>query len=401
MRKRIFSVLLAFSLIVTTGVSVNTVLVNADTVVSSNEVLSPTTSDSYLSVLNLGQLTKVDVSSIISDGYYLSSISFVPKPDERERFFNGEQYQYANADIDYDNGILSIRPTSVNGTIFGCCYFRSGDKELKFYVVCPVAGNASALKEFNGLYDIVDFCTLGNFRYDNVRLDLNFDGSTLSRLYICSSITNISNESLKPDIKVNFYDDNKQYLGYAKASDQIGSTIHKVLSTNENYPIFMCSADTSGLPNENVKKIAYWKIIGLNETEITTDIADKPSDDSTYYPDETLSETAPKDGYDGDTSELPVTSYNPNIEEIGSTKITKLVPKKKAFTVSFKSVKNATTYTIAYSYKDKNVKSDVKTKTVKKTSVIIKGLKKGKKYYVKVRPSNGSTWSKIKSVNVK
>ena len=42
-----------------------------------------------------------------------------------------------------------------------------------------------------------------------------------------------------------------------------------------------------------------------------------------------------------------------------------------------------------------------KTKTVKKTSATIKGLKKGKKYYVKVRPSNGSTWSKIKSVKVK
>lgn len=94
------------------------------------------------------------------------------------------------------------------------------------------------------------------------------------------------------------------------------------------------------------------------------------------------------------------------------TTISKLSAAKKAFTVKVKKQTNQTTgYEVAYST-DKNFKkSATKNKAItrnKTTSKKIKGLKKRKKYYVKVRTYKTvkgkkyySSWSAVKTVKVK
>ena len=77
-------------------------------------------------------------------------------------------------------------------------------------------------------------------------------------------------------------------------------------------------------------------------------------------------------------------------------------PKKKTIKVTFKKVKGATAYQIAYSTNKKLKKAAVVK--VKKTSVTIKKLKSKKKYYVRVRALKGKktgNWSKVKAVKVK
>ncbi len=86
-------------------------------------------------------------------------------------------------------------------------------------------------------------------------------------------------------------------------------------------------------------------------------------------------------------------------------------PKTKQLKVTYKKVKGVTGYQVTYSTSKKFAKSKTKTVTVKgaaKTSKTIKSLKKGKKYYVKVRTYktvNGkkyySAYSKVKTVKVK
>ena len=97
-------------------------------------------------------------------------------------------------------------------------------------------------------------------------------------------------------------------------------------------------------------------------------------------------------------------NYKPNVS---STSITKLTGKKKAFLVKYKKSGTATGYQIKYSL-NKSMKNAKKVKTTKLYRTI-KNLKKGKRYYVKVRAYrklkvNGVTktyyskWSARKSV---
>lgn len=75
---------------------------------------------------------------------------------------------------------------------------------------------------------------------------------------------------------------------------------------------------------------------------------------------------------------------------------------KKAFSASWSKVKGAKSYEVQYSL-NKNF-SKAKTVKTKKNSVKVKKLKKGKKYYVRVRAVNGkqkSQWTKFKTVKIK
>ena len=96
-------------------------------------------------------------------------------------------------------------------------------------------------------------------------------------------------------------------------------------------------------------------------------------------------------------------SSKPKIKAIKSTKAKKM-------TITLKSkVKGANGYQIRYSQK-KSMKS-AKKATMKKSSILkktIKGLKKGKKYYVQVRAYKTvgkknyfSSWSTKKSITIK
>jgi Fibronectin type III domain. len=85
----------------------------------------------------------------------------------------------------------------------------------------------------------------------------------------------------------------------------------------------------------------------------------------------------------------------------------KLKAKKKAFTAKWKKVKKATKYQIQYANSKKKL-GKAKKKTVRKTSVTIKGLKKKKTYYVRVRAyikkdkkTIYGKWSSIKKIKIK
>lgn len=75
----------------------------------------------------------------------------------------------------------------------------------------------------------------------------------------------------------------------------------------------------------------------------------------------------------------------------------KLTRSKAKIQVQFKKVKNAKKYQIQYAANKQFKKA--KTKTTTKLKYTIKGLKKNKKYYVRVRGVNGTTkgrWSAVK-----
>ncbi|MCR5208487.1 MAG: fibronectin type III domain-containing protein [Eubacterium sp.] len=105
----------------------------------------------------------------------------------------------------------------------------------------------------------------------------------------------------------------------------------------------------------------------------------------------------------------PVSPLQPAEKKPAATKITKLTAGKKQFTVKWAKKKGIKGYQIQYSLK-KSMKG-AKIKTVKgaaKTKATIKKLKKGKKYYVRVRTYKvvsgkkvPSKWSAKKSVKVK
>ncbi|MBR2548019.1 MAG: fibronectin type III domain-containing protein [Eubacterium sp.] len=141
----------------------------------------------------------------------------------------------------------------------------------------------------------------------------------------------------------------------------------------------------------------------------TTDPS-KPDDPKPYDP--KPDEPKPDDPVDPSPSEPP-TSDDPTDEEVSpkATSIKKLSPSKKAFTVTWKKQTTGTTgYQIQCSLK-KNFKSGVKKIKVKKntqTKKKVTGLKRGKKYYVRIRTyketADGtvySSWSKVKSVKTK
>ena len=87
-----------------------------------------------------------------------------------------------------------------------------------------------------------------------------------------------------------------------------------------------------------------------------------------------------------DTTEKPKVTTKANTKiKTGKTKIKSVVIKKKIAKVSLKKVKGAAGYQIKYSTSRKFTKKTTKTVNVKKTSVTIKKMKKGKKYFFKAR----------------
>lgn len=98
-------------------------------------------------------------------------------------------------------------------------------------------------------------------------------------------------------------------------------------------------------------------------------------------------------------------STEPNVtKKLGKVSIKKIKNiKKKSISLTWKKVSGAKKYKIQYST-NKKFKKSVKTKYTGKLSYKIKGLKKGKKYYVRIRAVNGTNsgaWSSIKKVIIK
>ncbi len=91
---------------------------------------------------------------------------------------------------------------------------------------------------------------------------------------------------------------------------------------------------------------------------------------------------------------------------INKAKIKKITAGKKKLTIKYKA-SGAKKYCVEVALK-KNFKKGLKTKYTKKTSIAIKGLKKKKKYYVRVKAAKNyggvyiyGKWSKVKSKKTK
>lgn len=100
-------------------------------------------------------------------------------------------------------------------------------------------------------------------------------------------------------------------------------------------------------------------------------------------------------------------SFTVPVKVLPSKPVIKLSSKKKKITIKYDKVVGASGYEIQYSLK-KNLNSGVKTYKITKTKKVTPKLKKGKKYYVRVRAYTNaggevlnSAWSAKKSIKVK
>ena len=104
-----------------------------------------------------------------------------------------------------------------------------------------------------------------------------------------------------------------------------------------------------------------------------------------------------------------IESLDHNITAPAKTKITSIKNKKsKSITVTWKKSKDAVGYEIQYATNKKFTKNK-KSKSSEKLTLSIKKLKKGKTYYVRIRPYNTDSkgnkvygiWSSIKKIKIK
>lgn len=104
------------------------------------------------------------------------------------------------------------------------------------------------------------------------------------------------------------------------------------------------------------------------------------------------------------TTKQPTPTTKPKVVKPGTPSIrTAKNVKKKSLKLTWKKASNAKKYQIQYSM-NKKFKKGNKTKVTNKLKYTIKGLKKKKTYYVRVRGINGKTygkWSKAKKVKIK
>ena len=130
--------------------------------------------------------------------------------------------------------------------------------------------------------------------------------------------------------------------------------------------------------------------------ETTTNKTDTP--DTTTQRQVTQETTTNKTDTQGTTTQRQVTVQKPAKAVIKKLKNTK----KKSIKISLKKAVRAKKYQIQYSLNKKFKKAKIKTTT--KLTYVIKNLKKGKTYYVRVRGVNGTkngAWSRIKRVKIK
>lgn len=111
---------------------------------------------------------------------------------------------------------------------------------------------------------------------------------------------------------------------------------------------------------------------------------------------------------------VPTTKQNETVNQTTKAKVTEKQPvrvtikkakniKKRSINITWKKATNAKKYQIQYST-NKKFKKATKTKVTSKLKITIKGLKKKKTYYVRVRGVNGKAygkWSKVKKVKIK
>ena len=313
----------------------------------------------------VGQLYTINARGYLGTDTSLSDISYVPTNAEIDKYLDGEPAT-AQLSVEYNSGRVFVRPVK-RGTAFVKLNFQNGMS----LVLCGFVRDSSteSKKDYCSLWGIDDVTTIGN-------------------------ITNNSDKTVTPDLRIAFFDESKKVIGYAQATKQIGSTIHKILSPGESGWLNM-SADESELPSSRLNDIAFWKIIEL----------DKKLDDSSSI--ENLDDSSSTENLDDSSSienldDSSSTENNDNSAGISSNVSLKFNLKKKSstsFNVSWSSVTSSKRYTVQCAL-SKNFKKGKITKHTYKDSITFKKLGKGKTYYVRMKEAGGK-WSDIQTIKLK
>lgn len=143
------------------------------------------------------------------------------------------------------------------------------------------------------------------------------------------------------------------------------------------------------------------------ESSTTENSATTKTADSTTGKEETTAETKNTITTENETTNKHKTTIQNGAKKVSSTKITKAKRNGKKISLKFKKVSGAYKYQIRYATNSKFKKA--KTKTVKKTSVVLNKINAKKKYYIQVRVIKKTTgkelaysiWTKIKVVKPK
>ncbi len=239
----------------------------------------------------------------------------------------------------------------------------------------------------------------------------------LSIEYISMKEVKVTNagEKTASDVEIHIYDGNK--TGALLKTFKLGD-----LDANAFKTVNVSEAYQSAEVDENTRQKTLYCVV-LQETEEYTfsdnavsvyeEVVTVPED-----PDKTPGDTDQKteeDDDDEDEEDKTTEGGNGNgTVQKGQTQITRpgkvtglkcKRQKKNQIQVKFKKVKDAAGYQAQYAVNKKFKKA--KTISVKKTRVILKKLKKGKKYYIRVRAyrqSGGNkvygSWSKKKSIKM-
>lgn len=261
----------------------------------------------------------------------------------------------------------------------------------------PVFGN-DVLDMSEYTQDTVRFVKLhiitGNYRsYYNPDGSIMWDGADgyhLCELAVMGKISllpeapkNVSVESPEYDTIVVKWDDiadeNAKYNiymdGYVISSNEPAGVNEKTLKVAAGTHRIAVSAVVNGMERSSEE------VTVTVQTEVTTPApTEKPTPKPTSRP--TPSGTTKGESDNRETPSVP-NPTSPKVKIPGRTKITKTKAGKKKILVKFKRVKGARGYNIQYSLKANFKKA--KTITTKKLRATIKKLKKGKRYFIRVR----------------
>ena len=170
----------------------------------------------------------------------------------------------------------------------------------------------------------------------------------------------------------------------------------------ENLLMDGCHPSTQGYETLSPIIEGWMKTLKTDKIDIPKDpdetTKEPVTDDITTKNPVTQETTTNKTDTPGTTTQRQVTVQKPAKAVIKKLKNTK----KKSIKISLKKAVRAKKYQIQYSLNKKFKKAKIKTTT--KLTYVIKNLKKGKTYYVRVRGVNGTkngAWSRIKRVKIK
>ena len=124
-------------------------------------------------------------------------------------------------------------------------------------------GEKEDIKNLTDINGICSFARVNKFEYTDTSIeirDYDNDGIPNSFFFTSMNLKNVSNEQLKLEAHVKFYDKDGNYLCRYQLSEDIGTNVNRVLEPKENYILFMFTASwKGGLDKDTASKIKYWR----------------------------------------------------------------------------------------------------------------------------------------------